>query len=224
MEDKICITLKYNNRDIKLELPDTYDEFINLLEDKLYLTPQLVSSSNIYYQDIDGDKCEIHRDNYNESFNDCNGIFEMVLNFDNKGYNGDKTIFDNKKIIGNELKNLENTIAKKFSKILVKKLKDKDSEHKKEISSIKEEFQKTLNTIIQKTENKYNELSDYYNEKIKTIFQEYNEMIIEKINKGISGSDLNKLAEQFINDNKIYNPDIDNNNEEKFTFSKVINK
>ena len=220
MEDKIRITLKYNKRDIKLELPDTYDEFINLLEDKLYLTPQMVASSNIYYQDTDGDKCEIHRDNYNESFNDCNGIFEMMLNFDNKGYNGDKFIFDNKNIIGNELKNLENTIAKKFSKILVKKLKEKDLEHKNEISSIKTDFQNTLNTIIQKTENKYNELADYYNEKMKTIFQEYNELIIEKINKGISGSDLNKLAEQFINDNQIF----DNDNEEKFTFSKVINK
>ena len=217
MEEKICITLIYNEREIKLELPDTYDKFINLLEDKLYLTPQMVASSNIYYQDKDGDKCEIHRDNYNESFDDCNGIFEMKLNFDNKG---DKIIFDNKRIIGNELKNLENTIAKKFSKILVKKLKEKDLEHKNEISSIKTDFQNTLNTIIQKTENKYNELSDYYNEKMKTIFQEYNELIIEKINKGISGSDLNKLAEKFINDNQIIN----NDNEEKFTFSRVINK
>ena len=217
MEDKIYITLIYNEREIKLELPDTYDKFINLLEDKLYLTPQMVASSDIYYQDTEGDKCEIHRENYNESFDDCNGIFEMKLNFDNKG---DKIIFDNKRIIGNELKNLENTIAKKFSKILVKKLKEKDLEHKNEISSIKTDFQNTLNTIIQETENKYNELSDYYNEKMKTIFQEYNELIIEKINKGISGSDLNKLAEQFINDNQIIN----NDNEEKFTFSRVINK
>ena len=63
MEDKINITLKYNNRDIKLELQPSFDEFINLLKDKLYLTDKMISSSTIYYQDNEGDKNILSKDN-----------------------------------------------------------------------------------------------------------------------------------------------------------------
>ena len=37
-QDENKITLTYNNRKIELELPSSYQEFLNLLEDKLYLT------------------------------------------------------------------------------------------------------------------------------------------------------------------------------------------
>ncbi len=235
MEDKINITLKYNNRDIKLELQPSFDEFINLLKDKLYLTDKMISSSTIYYQDNEGDKNILSKDNYKDSFNESNGIFELELDFGNKGkednnvdenegYN--KNVINNKAINQKDLKNLEKSIAKKFAKIFETKLKEKDIKHQKEILSIKKEFKSTIDSAMKNSENKYNELSDYYNEQMKINFQKYNEMIIENINKGLTQSDLNKLAEKFINDNQIHNSDDENNDDDnnKIIFSKVIKK
>ena len=46
MENK-NIKLLYNKKTIELELPSTYDEFMKLLEDKLYLTEELVRNAKI---------------------------------------------------------------------------------------------------------------------------------------------------------------------------------
>ena len=143
---------------------------------------------------------------------------------ENEGYN--KNVINNKAINQKDLKNLEKSIAKKFAKIFETKLKEKDIKHQKEILSIKKEFKSTIDSAMKNSENKYNELSDYYNEQMKINFQKYNEMIIENINKGLTQSDLNKLAEKFINDNQIHNSDDENNDDDnnKISFSKVIKK
>ena len=86
-----------------------------------------------------------------------------------------------------------------------------------------------MNSVIQINEENYNNLSQYYNGKMKEYFQKYNDLVIENLNKGISQSELKDLAEQFFKDNQL--PDINNNqmnnNDDNddgnsFTFSKFI--
>ena len=54
-----------------------------------------------------------------------------------------------------------------------------------------------MNSVIQINEENYNNLSQYYNGKMKEYFQKYNDLVIENLNKGISQSELKDLAEQF---------------------------
>ena len=240
MEESIKIILLYNNKKIELELPKTYNEFKKLLEDKLYLTPELLDSAIIYYYDNDGDKFELSEEYYDDSLTDNNGNFEMEIDYskigknkkdDSDGEDNNNNNQINKKIGKNEIKDIEKKIAIKFSKIFKEKLKKKDSEHQKEISTIKKNFEKAMKSIIENSENEYSSLSDYYNEKMKEFLQKYNEMIAENINKGISQSDMNKLMEQFFNNNQFLNnkdkPDDDDENNDgsfnSFVFSRVIN-
>lgn len=238
MEGPIKITLLYNNKKIKLQLPSTYNEFLKLLEDKLYLTPELVNSAIIYYQDSDGDKNILSEDSYNQSLEDNNGIFEMSLDLKNKKDDSDDDNNNNNQVnakLGkNEIKNIEKKIAVKFSKIFEEKLKKKDLEYQKEISIIKKNFENAMKSVIENSSIEYNNLSDYYNEKMKDYFKKYNEMIIENINKGISQSNLNQLMDQFFINNQFLNnkdkhddDDDDQNNgdsHDSFVFSKVIEK
>ena len=239
MEGPIKITLLYNNKKIKLQLPSTYNEFLKLLEDKLYLTPELVNSAIIYYQDSDGDNNILSEDSYNQSLEDNNGIFEMSLDLKNKKDDSDDDNNNNNQVnakLGkNEIKNIEKKIAVKFSKIFEEKLKKKDLEYQKEISIIKKNFENTMKNVIENSSIEYNNLSDYYNEKMKDYFKKYNEMIIENINKGISQSNLNQLMDQFFINNQFLNnkdkpgddDDDDQNNgdsHDSFVFSKVIEK
>ena len=239
MEGPIKITLLYNNKKIKLQLPSTYNEFLKLLEDKLYLTPELVNSAIIYYQDSDGDNNILSEDSYNQSLEDNNGIFEMSLDLKNKKDDSDDDNNNNNQVnakLGkNEIKNIEKKIAVKFSKIFEEKLKKKDLEYQKEISIIKKNFENTMKSVIENSSIEYNNLSDYYNEKMKDYFKKYNEMIIENINKGISQSNLNQLMDQFFINNQFLNnkdkpgndDDDDQNNgdsHDSFVFSKVIDK
>ena len=239
MEGPIKITLLYNNKKIKLQLPSTYNEFLKLLEDKLYLTPELVNSAIIYYQDSDGDNNILSEDSYNQSLEDNNGIFEMSLDLKNKKDDSDDDNNNNQvnaKLGKNEIKNIEKKIAVKFSKIFEEKLKKKDLEYQKEISIIKKNFENTMKSVIENSSIEYNNLSDYYNEKMKDYFKKYNEMIIENINKGISQSNLNQLMDQFFINNQFLNnkdkpgdddDDDDQNNgdsHDSFVFSKVIDK
>ena len=237
MEGPIKITLLYNNKKIKLQLPSTYNEFLKLLEDKLYLTPELVNSAIIYYQDSDGDNNILSEDSYNQSLEDNNGIFEMSLDLKNKKDDSDDDNYNNNQVnakLGkNEIKNIEKKIAVKFSKIFEEKLKKKDLEYQKEISIIKKNFENTMKSVIENSSIEYNNLSDYYNEKMKDYFKKYNEMIIENINKGISQSNLNQLMDQFFINNQFLNnkanhdDDDDQNNgdsHDSFVFSKVIDK
>ena len=239
MEGPIKITLLYNNKKIKLQLPSTYNEFLKLLEDKLYLTPELVNSAIIYYQDSDGDNNILSEDSYNQSLEDNNGIFEMSLDLKNKKDDSDDDNNNNNQVnakLGkNEIKNIEKKIAVKFSKIFEEKLKKKDLEYQKEISIIKKNFENTMKNVIENSSIEYNNLSDYYNEKMKDYFKKYNEMIIENINKGISQSNLNQLMDQFFINNQFLNnkdkpgddDDDDQNNgdsHDSFVFSKVIDK
>lgn len=239
MEGPIKITLLYNNKKIKLQLPSTYNEFLKLLEDKLYLTPELVNSAIIYYQDSDGDNNILSEDSYNQSLEDNNGIFEMSLDLKNKKDDSDDDNNNNNQVnakLGkNEIKNIEKKIAVKFSKIFEEKLKKKDLEYQKEISIIKKNFENAMKSVIENSSIEYNNLSDYYNEKMKDYFKKYNEMIIENINKGISQSNLNQLMDQFFINNQFLNnkdkpgddDDDDQNNgdsHDSFVFSKVIDK
>jgi len=237
MEGPVKITLFYNNKKIKLQLPSTYNEFLKLLEDKLYLTPELVNSAIIYYQDSDGDNNILSEESYSQSLEDSNGNFEMLLDLKNKKDDSDEDNDGgqiNPKLGKNEVKNIEKKIAVKFSKIFEEKLKKKDSEHQKEISIIKKNFENVMKSVIENSSIEYNNLSEYYNEKMKDYFKKYNEMIIENINKGISKSNLNQLMEQFFINNQFLNnkdkpndDDDDQNNgdsHDSFVFSKVIDK
>ena len=80
-----------------------------------------------------------------------------------------------------------------------------------------------MNTMIENNENQFNVLSNYYNEKMKENFEKYNQMIIENLNEGISHSNLNKLMEEFFNNNK-QNFEEDNDDLNSRIFSQVIKK
>jgi hypothetical protein len=221
MERSIIITLLYNKREIEIELPSTYEEFLKLLEDKLYLTKELVSLATISYNDSDGDKNIISYDNYDDSKTENNGFFEMELVFPNENNINKSQIND--KLNKDEIKEIEKKIAKKYAKIFEEKLKKKDLEYEKEISEIKKNFENTMNTMIENNENQFNVLSNYYNEKMKENFEKYNQMIIENLNEGISHSNLNKLMEEFFNNNK-QNFEEDNDDLNSRIFSQVIKK
>ena len=221
MERSIIITLLYNKREIEIELPSTYEEFLKLLEDKLYLTKELVSLATISYNDSDGGKNIISYDNYDDSKTENNGFFEMELVFPNENNINKSQIND--KLNKDEIKEIEKKIAKKYAKIFEEKLKKKDLEYEKEISEIKKNFENTMNTMIENNENQFNVLSNYYNEKMKENFEKYNQMIIENLNEGISHSNLNKLMEEFFNNNKP-NFEEDNDDLNSRIFSQVIKK
>lgn len=235
------IKLFYNNKSIDLVLPKKYKDFLKLLENTFYLTPELLEKATISYFDSEGYENMIDdEEGYNDSLNEHTGKWEMKIDFfstpnnpdndlDNKP-NKDNNKVINQKIIGkNEIKNIEKKIAKKYSKIIENKLKQKESEHQEEISKITSDFKNTMNSVIQINEENYNNLSQYYNGKMKEYFQKYNDLVIENLNKGISQSELKDLAEQFFKDNQL--PDVNNNqmnnnddndNGNSFVFSKFI--
>ena len=103
-------------------------------------------------------------------------------------------------------------------------------EHKKEISNLKENLEKIINSLIENNGNQFSALSEYYNNKMKEKFQKYNEMVIENLNKGISQSNLNELMQDIIinkNDESLgqqYFEDNDENELNSGIFSAVIKK
>ena len=235
------IKLFYNNKSIDLVLPKKYKDFLKLLENTFYLTPELLEKATISYFDSEGYENMIDdEEGYNDSLNEHTGKWEMKIDFfstpnnpdndlDNKPNKDNNKVINQKIIVKNEIKNIEKKIAKKYSKIIENKLKQKESEHQEEISKITSDFKNTMNSVIQINEENYNNLSQYYNGKMKEYFQKYNDLVIENLNKGISQSELKDLAEQFFKDNQL--PDINNNqmnnNDDNddgnsFTFSKFI--
>ena len=234
MEDLIKINLLYNKKNIEIELPSTYNEFLNLLEDKLYLTPELLESAMIYYYDKDGDKNIVSKDNYDESKNENDGNYELEIDFFSKtktpNNDSDEENNDYKqkiKLNKNELKEIEEKIAKKYVKILEEKLKKKDLEHKNEISNIKENLDNTIKAIIKKNEKEFSDISKYYDEKMKENFQKYNEMIINNLNKSISQSNLNELMQEFFNNENLGEQDINGSYDNELNsrvFSAVLKK
>ena len=233
MEDLIKINLLYNKKNIEIELPSTYNEFLNLLEDKLYLTPELLESAMIYYYDKDGDKNIVSKDNYDESKNENDGNYELEIDFFSKtktpNNDSDEENNDYKqkiKLNKNELKEIEEKIAKKYVKILEEKLKKKDLEYKNEIYNIKENLENTIKAIIKKNEKEFSDISKYYDEKMKENFQKYNEMIINNLNKSISQSNLNELMQEFFNNENLGEQDINGNDDNELNsrvFSAVLN-
>ena len=240
MEESIKINFLYNKRNIEIELPSKYQEFLNLLENKLYLTSEILDSSMIYYYDKEGDKNIITEENYDESKEENNGNFEMEIDFTSKTKtpkngsdeedNNNENNNTNKKLNKNELKEIEKKIAKKYAKIFEEKIKKKDLEHKKEISNLKENLEKIINSLIENNGNQFSALSEYYNNKMKEKFQKYNEMVIENLNKGISQSNLNELMQDIINNKndenlgQQYFEDNDENELNSGIFSAVIKK
>ena len=234
MEDLIKINLLYNKKNIEIELPSTYNEFLNLLEDKLYLTQELLDSAMIYYYDRDGDKNIVSKDNYDESKNENDGNYELEIDFFSKtktpNNDSDEENNDYKqkiKLNKNELKEIEEKIAKKYVKILEEKLKKKDLEHKNEISNIKENLDNTIKAIIKKNEKEFSDISKYYDEKMKENFQKYNEMIINNLNKSISQSNLNELMQEFFNNENLGEQDINGSYDNELNsrvFSAVLKK
>ena len=216
MENK-NIKLLYNKKTIELELPSTYDEFMKLLEDKLYLTEELVRNAKIVYYDHDNDNNYLSEDNYEDSITDNNGNWEMEIDFCSKP-EATPIGNNNEGINKEQLKEIEKKIAKKVVKIYEEKMKKKEEEQNNEISKIKEDFENIMNTAITKNESQINELSDYYNQKFKEYFENYNKMIINNINTGISESEINNLYEKFIKENNLN----DENNEEDITISRLI--
>ena len=224
MENK-NIKLLYNKKTIELELPSTYDEFMKLLEDKLYLTEELVRNAKIIYYDQDNDNNFLGEDNYEASITDNNGNWEMEIDFCTKpddltpnGNNDDNKLGKNVGINKEQLKEIEKKIAKKVVKLYEAKMKKKEEEHNNEISKIKEDFENVMNTAITKNESQINDLSEYYNKKLKEYFENYNKMIINNINTGISESEINNLYEKFIKENNLN----DDNIEEEMKISRLI--
>ena len=224
MENK-NIKLLYNKKTIELELPSTYDEFMKLLEDKLYLTEELVRNAKIVYYDQDNDNNFLGEDNYEASITDNNGNWEMEVDFYTKpddltpnGNNDDNKLGKNVGINKEQLKEIEKKIAKKVVKLYEAKMKKKEEEHNNEISKIKEDFENVMNTAITKNESQINDLSEYYNKKLKEYFENYNKMIINNINTGISESEINNLYEKFIKENNLN----DDNIEEEMKISRLI--
>ena len=224
MENK-NIKLLYNKKTIELELPSTYDEFMKLLEDKLYLTEELVRNAKIIYYDQDNDNNFLGEDNYEASITDNNGNWEMEVDFYTKpddltpnGNNDDNKLGKNVGINKEQLKEIEKKIAKKVVKLYEAKMKKKEEEHNNEISKIKEDFENVMNTAITKNESQINDLSEYYNKKLKEYFENYNKMIINNINTGISESEINNLYEKFIKENNLN----DDNIEEEMKISRLI--
>ena len=217
MENK-NIKLLYNKKTIELELPSTYDEFMKLLEDKLYLTEELVRNAKIVYYDHDKDNNFLSEDNYEDSITDNNGNWEMEIDFYSKP-EATPIGNNNEGINKEQLKEIEKKIAKKVVKIYEEKMKKKEEEQNNEISKIKEDFENIMNTAITKNESQINELSDYYNQKFKEYFENYNKMIINNINTGISESEINNLYEKFIKENNL-----NDENDDNMKISRVINK
>ena len=229
------IKLKYNNREITIQLPSKYKQFTNLLEDKLYLTPDLMKCATISYYDSEGDKNTLSDEEYDLCLNDNNGDFELEIDYlqycqnnqindDIQGpYENDGKIINNKKIDKNEIKNIEKKIADKCVKIFKQKLQNKDLEHKNEISTIKLNFENTMTSMIESNKNQIDSLLGHFNNKMKENFTKYNDMIIKNIDEGILKSDLNKLTEQFINNNQFsqLKNNIDDKNDEQLEFSLI---
>ena len=99
MENK-NIKLLYNKKTIELELPSTYDEFMKLLEDKLYLTEELVRNAKIVYYDQDNDNNFLGEDNYEASITDNNRNWEMEVDFYTKP---DRKFFEGPRIVVREI-------------------------------------------------------------------------------------------------------------------------
>ena len=204
------IKLKYNNREIIIQLPSKYQEFTKLLEEQLYLTPELMQCGTIFYYDSEGDKNTLSDEEYNLCLSDNNGNFELEIDYSQYCQNNDiQTHYEddgknknNKKFDKNEIKNLEKKIGDKYVKIFKKKLQNKDLEHQNEISNMKNNFEDTMNSVIESNKNQLDSLIEHFNNKMKDNFIKYNDMIIKNINEGITKSDLNKLTEQFINNNQ----------------------
>ena len=207
------IKLLYNKKEIELELPSTYNEFLKLLEDKLYLTEELVKNAKIIYFDNDNDNYFLIEDNYEDSITDNNGNWKMEIDFSSRQDDNPNDENDNNKVAKNvginkeQLKEIEKKIAKKVAKIYEEKMKKKEVEHNNEISKIKEEFENVMNTAITKNESQINDLSEYYNKKLKEYFENYNQMIKENINTGITQSEINNLYEKFIKENNLNDDD-----------------
>ncbi len=162
-QDENKITLTYNNRKIELELPSSYQEFLNLLEDKLYLTEEIMKNARIIYHDSEDDlNIIINEEDYESGLHEHNGNWEMKID-----------IFDS--------------------------LETLKKEHKDEILNLKKNFENMLNLINENSQKKFIELEKYYENKLKNNFKKYNQMIIANIQKSISESDINKIYNQFIN-------------------------
>ena len=212
METNKNILLLYNNKQIEINLPSTYDEFLELLVEKLYLTPEIIKCAVISYKDLDGDNNILSSDSYEECLKDNEGVFEMEIDNSSQQINNEDDFankINNKKNDKQFIKDMEQKIANKYIKIFKDKLKNKKIEHQIEISSLKKDFENTIKSVIEVNEDQYKNIAEYYNQKMKDNFKKYNDMIIANIDKGLSQSDLNIMAEQFINNNSL---NLDNNN------------
>ena len=127
MESQVKINLSYNKKNIEFVLPSTYEEFLKLLEDTLYLTPELVRNAKISYFDADGDSNDLSEDNYENSLTDSNGNWEMELDF------GEKTNNDESNDNADEIKKNDN--IDKINKKDISKTRNHEYEPQMELSS-----------------------------------------------------------------------------------------
>ncbi len=239
MEPSNSVNLKYNGRNITLELPENYEDFLKLIEDKFFLSPELMKYITINYFDEDDYKNLVDdEDSYEIGLSDHKGNWEMNIDLqkrmeDDNTSNNSKINKNNNKVKSfdkNEVKKLEEKIAKKYASIFKKKLEEKKKEYKNGMSKLENDFKSTMDTVLQKNEESYEQLTQYYNDKMKEYFQKYNDIVIENLNKGISQSELKDLAEQFFKENQIPNmahneiKGGDGNPEASFAFSRIINK
>ena len=244
MEPSNTINLKYNGKKVTLELPEKYEDFLKLIEDKFFLSKELMKYISINYFDEENYSNLVDdEESYEISLLEHKGEWEMIIDLqklkDDDNSNNNK-INENSKISPkiknfdkNDVKKLEEKISKKYASIFKKKMDEKKIEYKNQMSKLENDFKNTMNTVLQKNEESYEQLSQYYNDKMKEYFQKYNDIVIENLNKGISQSELKELADQFFKENQIQNMGqniINGNNQingdagSSFAFSRIINK
>ena len=133
------IILNYNNKKIELELSSSYKEFLDLLENKLYLNKYIMDNIRLKYYDKDNDLNYVtNEDEYNTSLNEHNGNWEMNIE-----------LFDN----------LENIKKEHDSEVLRMK-----NQFEKMLNLISDNYQKKLNELELYYENRMKDNFQKYNQ------------------------------------------------------------
>ena len=80
MEPSNTINLKYNGKKVTLELPEKYEDFLKLIEDKFFLSKELMKYISINYFDEENYSNLIDdEESYEISLLEHKGEWEMII-------------------------------------------------------------------------------------------------------------------------------------------------
>ena len=192
----MSIEIVYLDRTTSVEKSPTYDEFIEQLVNKFFLTEKMNQKKSIMYKDEDDDNNFLEEDNYSDIFK----ISKLYLNIEEESSNDDK-----KKNSPEITSKIEEKVSKKMNSIIkeieaykkqlkeicqnevAKKLKEVDNKHLKELNELKTFYEKKLNLIKEENDSQIRELLSNIQEKtpdemIKKL-EEYHKSIDKEIEK-----------------------------------------